>query len=45
MIFLKRWIADNKITQGEIDEYQKQAIARFHCKGDQGTQEVSTQSY
>jgi hypothetical protein len=27
MIFLKRWIAYNKITQGEMHEYQEKAIA------------------
>jgi integrase len=27
MIFLKRWFAYNKITQGEMHEYQEKAIA------------------
>ena len=29
MIFLKRWFAYNKITQGDIYEYQKEAIVYF----------------
>jgi len=27
MIFLKRWFAYNKITQGEMHEYQEEIIA------------------
>ena len=27
MIFLKRWFAYNKITQGDMHEYQEKAIA------------------
>jgi hypothetical protein len=35
MIFLKRWFAYNKHTQGEMHEYKEKAIAQFLCSEEQ----------